>query len=185
VSALRIYVAASSGEMERAEKWMAKLRAAGHTVTSSWPEVVRKVGSANPMTAPRELRAQWAMTDLQEVEQSNALWLLLPEKPSAGAYTEFGFSAAMVAGSIRAQQIGVDAPPYFSIVSGKETSIFTALVPHYETDEAAFAWLDGELAPLLTRIAEAEDAADDDDEEEAALPPAIATQLDEIFAKAK
>lgn len=136
---MKVYVAGASSEMERAEKWMAALREVGIEVTSTWPEVIRKVGVANPMDAPRTDRALWAAQDLSEVSGSDVLWFLLPEgRPTAGAYTEFGYAVFMGAAASQARDAGIPgAPLFWIIVSGKETSIFTALADHFVSDEEA------------------------------------------------
>jgi hypothetical protein len=119
-----VYVAASSHEIERAEKWMKALRDVGIIVQSSWPEVIRKSGGANPMDVSREQRKQWSIVDLEEVKKSQVLWLLCPVKPTIGAYVELG--------------CGWDAGLKL-IESGIEPkTIFTGLCDHYETDEQAF-----------------------------------------------
>jgi hypothetical protein len=146
VSDLRVYVAGASSEMERAERYMAKLREAGVTVTSTWPEVIRSQpnGEANPMSVPRAVRARWARTDLDEVSSSNFLWLLVPKVPSAGAHVEFGYAAMLMRSFDMAEAVGIDdAVPAFELLcSGKETSIFTALSPnHFDTDDEAFGFL--------------------------------------------
>lgn len=49
---IAIYVAASSGEIERAKYWMQRLKDAGFTVVSNWPEVIAAAGNvANPRDA--------------------------------------------------------------------------------------------------------------------------------------
>lgn len=146
MSDLRVYVAGASSEMERAERYMAKLREAGITVTSTWPEVIRSQpnSEANPMSVPRAVRARWARTDLDEVTESNFLWLLVPKVPSAGAHVEFGYAAMLMQSFDMAEALGIDeAPPAFELLcSGKETSIFTALSPnHFDTDDEAFGFL--------------------------------------------
>jgi hypothetical protein len=125
-----VYVAASSGEIERAEKWMKALRDAGIVVQSTWPEVIRKSGGvANPMSATREQRREWSFTDLAEVKKAEILWLLCPNVPTIGAYVELGFAC----GSSEA------ANPRTLIASGIEPrTIFTSICGYYETDELAF-----------------------------------------------
>jgi hypothetical protein len=146
---MKVYVAGSSGEIERAEKWMASLREAGIEVTSTWPEVIRKVGEANPMTASREDRMLWAAQDLSEVSNATVFWFLLPEGQStAGAYTEFGYALFLGATAREARALGIGAPQFRVVVSGKETSIFTALAEHFASDEEAFRSLT--LFALLT-----------------------------------
>lgn len=135
---MKVYIAGASSEIARAEKWMALARAAKIEVVSTWPGVIRKVGAANPMTASRQDRARWAATDLAEVSNAEAFWFLLPEgKPTAGAYTELGYSVALAAMASQARAMNVEAPIFWIICSGKETSIFTALADHFETDEEA------------------------------------------------
>jgi hypothetical protein len=136
---MKVYVAGASSEIERAEKWMAALHEAGIEVTSTWPEIIRKVGAANPMDASRNDRALWSAQDLAEVSDSNVFWFLLPEgKPTAGAYTEFGYAVFMGAAASEARNAGIPgAPLFWIIVSGKETSIFTALADHFVSDEEA------------------------------------------------
>jgi len=144
VSELRVYVAGASSEMERAERYMVKLREAGIVVTSTWPEVIRSQpnGEANPMSVPRAVRARWARTDLDEVTESNFLWLLVPKVPSAGAHVEFGYAVMLMQSFDMAEALGIEAPPFELLCSGKETSIFTALSPnHFDTDDEAFGFL--------------------------------------------
>jgi nucleoside 2-deoxyribosyltransferase len=87
-----IYVAASSQEIDRAEHWMIRLQEEGVHVTSTWIQSIRKVGVANPADATREQRAAWAHQDADEVVLANGLWLLMPTKPTSGAWWEFGYA---------------------------------------------------------------------------------------------
>lgn len=136
---MKVYVAGSSAEMERAEKQMAALRVAGIEVTSTWPEVIKKVGAANPMDASREDRAMWAATDLAEVASSDVFWLLLPNgAPSAGAFTELGYAVMLGAVARQARLAEVEGvPDLWIICSGTEKSIFSALAHHFATDDDA------------------------------------------------
>lgn len=136
---MKVYVAAASSEIERAEKCIAALRASGFEVTSTWPEVIRKVGHANPMTASREQRAGWAAMDLSEVSDATVLWFLIPPKGVAtdGANVEYGYALFLGAASQEARLAGINAPIYRILTSGEERSIFTALSTHFDTDEQA------------------------------------------------
>lgn len=140
---MKVYVAAASSEIERAEKQMAALHEAGIEVTSTWPEIIRKVGAANPMTASREDRAMWAATDLSEVSSSTVFWLLIPPPGIAtdGANVEYGYATLLGAMAQEARLAGVNAPIYRIITSGMERSIFTALSQHFATDDEALAAL--------------------------------------------
>ncbi len=138
---MKVYVAAASNEIERAELWMARLRQVGITVVSTWAENIRKVGAANPMNVTREQRAVWAKGCLSEVSDANVLWFLLPPKGvyTDGAPTEFGYALLFGAIAQEARQAGVEGAPNFRIaVSGTERSIFTSLALHYASDDAAF-----------------------------------------------
>jgi hypothetical protein len=151
---MKVYVAGASSEIDRAEKWMAALRAAGIEVTSTWPEVIRKVGAANPLTASREDRALWSATDLAEVSNSEALWLLLPPKgvSTSGMYVELGYGVLFGAMAQQARGLGVAGTPNFWLLgSGTETSIFTALADHFPTDEEAFRALTLRFALVGTK----------------------------------
>jgi hypothetical protein len=139
---MKIYVAAASSEIERAEKRMAQLKEIGFDVVSTWPEVIRKVGSANPIEASREDRATWAAEDLSQVATAEVLWYLIPESaPTDGANVEFGYALMLGVMSQEARAAGINAPVYRLLTSGKERSIFTALAIHYKTDEEALTAL--------------------------------------------
>jgi hypothetical protein len=95
-----IYVAASSAEIERAEKWMGALRKDGIRVTSIWPETIRRVQAeralalkeaCNPKVATVTDRRTWSMENVNAVCAAEVFWLLVPplESPSQGAYFEF------------------------------------------------------------------------------------------------
>ena len=95
-----IYVAASSAEIERAEKWSHKLRGAGINVTSVWPETIRRVQAerkmrstaeaSNPKEATVADRRTWSMENVRQIDASELFWLLVPppEHPSQGAFWE-------------------------------------------------------------------------------------------------
>ncbi len=99
-----IYVAASSAEIERAEKWSKMLRGEGISVTSVWPETIRRVQAeramkstneaSNPPTATVADRRKWSMENVTQIKASEMLWLLVPgpDNPSQGAYWEHAFA---------------------------------------------------------------------------------------------
>ena len=120
---LRVYVAGSSAETERAVRCMNWLRDHGIVVTSSWPEVIATVGIANPRNAPRDDRATWTQTDLAEVQTADVLWLLAPNTPTRGAWIEYGFALAV---------------GRMVVASGDtKQTIFTAIGDEYGTDAEA------------------------------------------------
>lgn len=95
-----IYVAASSEEIERAEKWSHALRGEGISVTSVWPETIRRVQreramkstneASNPAAATVADRRKWSMENVTQILASELFWLLVPTPPnlSQGAYWE-------------------------------------------------------------------------------------------------
>lgn len=123
---MKLYLAASSAEIERATEWCAKLRHAGITVTSTWIDTIRLVGAANPRDANDEKRASWVKADFAEIDDADALWLLVPaaDAPTRGAWIELGYAWS------RRKAI---------VCSGDtRQSIFCVVGDEYETDERAF-----------------------------------------------
>ncbi len=127
VDPLRIYVGASSQEIDRAEAWMAALEAAGLIVTSTWAKTIRIVGDANPRDASKMDRSSWATADITEIADADILWFLAPGKAEysgRGGYFEAGYAHA----------IGKAV-----VVSGDVLqSIFNALHDEYLNDSDAF-----------------------------------------------
>lgn len=121
---MKVYVAASSLQLDRAQAAMEWLRAAGHEVTHDWPAIIAARGGANPDDATQDDRWDWAIDDLAGVKSADVLWLLVPYKEGAGAFVELGYALA----------IGKPV-----ICSGLYMrSIFTAMGVCYDTDEQAF-----------------------------------------------
>lgn len=126
----RVYIAAASApsEIERVERWTAKLAEIGVEVVSTWPEQVKRVGAANPRYASHEQRREWARICVDQVAVANLLWLLCPPEgvTTRGAWFEFG----------AAEACGTD-----TIASGDtKQTIFTALADEEcSNDEGAFA----------------------------------------------
>lgn len=93
---IKVYIAASSDEIERAARWSAWLRARDVDVVSTWPACVRAVGAANPRDASRGQRRSWSGGCLLEVATCDVLWLLVPAVGHGrGAYAEFGAAHAL------------------------------------------------------------------------------------------
>lgn len=128
---MKVYIAAASAEIARAERVAAKLTSAGIEVTSSWMANVRKVGAANPRDASREQRRAWANGCLAEVAKSDVVLLLMPPigTETIGAYWEAGFALGDIS------QTGLDRR---IVISGDtKRSVFSALGEEYETDDEA------------------------------------------------
>lgn len=123
----KVYVSASSAEVERAQHWTNHLVIAGLEVTSTWLKVVGDVGSANPRDADHGAREKWSLSDLCEVAAADVVWFLVPpvETPTRGAWLEVGYARAR------------DKLLVFS--GDTKQSIFCALGDEFIEDLAAFA----------------------------------------------
>ena len=112
---LRVYVAGSSREMDRARAAMDYVRELGGVITFDWVAEIERVGSANDGLTDEQRRSS-AAADLEGVEACDVFWLLAPETPSTGAWVELGIALGLRE-SIR---IIVSGP-------GSKRSIFSAL----------------------------------------------------------
>ncbi len=136
---MKIYIAASAAEIERARAMRRELLALGFDVVSTWIENVDKVGASNPRDATREQRSTWAKQDLMEVMSAEVIWFLVPDvkAPTRGGWVELGFAYG-----ITRFRLALEQPPIEMIFSGDtKQSIFTALGIEIETDEQALAFL--------------------------------------------
>lgn len=137
---LKVYVAASSAEIERAKRCVEMIlhRGTNVLVVSTWIENVEKVGTANPRDAEVLARARWASKCAEEVKNADLFWLLAPtETPGRGAYFELGVSMAV--SSIHFQVHGVHR---WAISSGDtKQSIFTALTREFALDTEAAVFI--------------------------------------------
>jgi nucleoside 2-deoxyribosyltransferase len=126
--ALRVYVAAASSDLERAQHWMDELEAAGVEVTSDWVQVIRAVGTANPRNASQEDRRDWVADDLSGVADADVVWFLAPQSaPARGAYFEIGYAWGS----------GIEV-----VVSGDtRQSIFCAVGEEFDDDLAAYEYI--------------------------------------------
>lgn len=126
-----IYVAASADprESERVRRVITALKIAGFEVTCTWPEVIAKVGTANPHDAGEIVRRSWAAQDLLEVDAADALLFLVPPSsvPTRGAWLECGYAYAQ--------------NKHLLFAGDTKQSIFCSLGHEFETDGGAFAHL--------------------------------------------
>ncbi len=124
-----IYLAGSSGEVERAKRWAENLKAAGYKVVSTW---VEKVLASPDGTNPTEIgrRRMLSKECMNELFVADILWVLVPTStPGRGAYFEAGYA--------HAHNIA-------SVFSGPtEQSIFCSLGKEFQTDDEAFQYLFG------------------------------------------
>jgi hypothetical protein len=119
-----VYLATAFTEKDTiAKPWMARLRAAGHTITEDWtagPEVPR-----GELALPVERQRKIALADLGGVFHADVVWLLSPETGGTGCWVELGYAMGRERKRV--------------VVSGPARSIFTSLCERYETHEEAFA----------------------------------------------
>lgn len=139
---MRVYVAGSSRELDRAAEAMAALRAMGVIVTSTWVENIRELGrGGNPRDATIDEKKAWASGCLRGVRDSGVLWLLMPVTPTAGCWVELGFA------------MGLPGEKRF-VVSGIDQwrSIFTAYADvSFETDGEAVTWFKERLTVVVPK----------------------------------
>jgi hypothetical protein len=130
VSGPKVYVAASSAEIERAKRWRDRLRQAGVDAMASWIDSIEQAGAANPDSWPPVQRRRVALECLSEAATALTVWFLVPPKAypdlaTRGAWAEIGFAYG------GARQL---------VFSGDtRQSVFCALGAEYSTDEEAFA----------------------------------------------
>jgi hypothetical protein len=128
-----VYLATAFIEKDTlAKPWMARLRAAGHTITEDWtagPEVPR-----GELALPVERQKEIAGADLDGVWRAEIIWLLAPAMGGVGCWVELGWALGF---NDSAEENGRSEKRI--VVSGPARSIFTSLCERYETHEEAFA----------------------------------------------
>jgi nucleoside 2-deoxyribosyltransferase len=123
----KVYIAAAAGETERVARAIAAARGAGLEVVCTWPEVIAKVGDANPRGASVVDRFGWSSQDLAEVDQADVLWFLVPTPPvtTRGAWVEVGLACAL--------------GKHLVFSGDTKQSVFCALGEEFEDDELALS----------------------------------------------
>jgi hypothetical protein len=126
---VRIYVAASSAERDRARRAIAAVCATpGLELTHDWLTEIEATGVTDRELDRAGQRAA-ALTDLHAIRRAQVLWLLAPAAPSQGAGVEWGWALASAV---------------LPIVSGPaaSNSIFSSLAGlEFATDELALDYL--------------------------------------------
>jgi hypothetical protein len=131
---LRVYVAGSSGELERVESVIATLRSSpGVHILHDWTKDVRAAraaGFASDAALSDADAKSHALTDLDAVRGARVVLLLAPASPSFGAGVEFGVAIERA----RRSFLGVQ-----TIVCGPfaRSSIFTRLASEIRDTDAA------------------------------------------------
>jgi hypothetical protein len=129
LTALRVYLAGASREVERAQYWSKAIRSCSElALVSTWHQTA-KSWAGTDHTYPLQDQRNIAAVDLGEVSAADCLWLRVPHAPSIGAFVELGFSLA------HRKRVIVSGP-------GCDSSIFTALANFRSPDDSlAFAEL--------------------------------------------
>lgn len=122
----RIYIAAASKEIERAERVRDQLRSHGFPIMSTWMEQIRQIGVANPRDASHAQRRKWSLQCLYEVSNSDVLLFLVPPE---------GIDTADAWGEL----IHAHNRPDIDILCAGDTkrSIFCALGQEFTNDDDA------------------------------------------------
>lgn len=89
----RVYVAASSHELERVVNVQDELRAAGFVITHNWAGVILANGGCDSNT-PDDVAEQIARTDLEGVATANVVVFLAPNDTSKMGWLEVGYAMA-------------------------------------------------------------------------------------------
>lgn len=128
MSALRIYVAGASAEVDMVAGYIGRLRNAGAVITHDWTPSVRGSCGAADVDMSAGLRMSLVSGDLAGIAAADVMWLLVPEATTIGAWVELGYAR------------GLGIPVH---VSGPRSrcTIFTEFCVHHETHGAAFAHL--------------------------------------------
>jgi hypothetical protein len=126
-----VYVAGSSSEPERVRAFMDAVQAIpGARLAHDWLAPIERGVPANEGLA-MGARFGHASDDLAAIQHAHAFVLLAPEKPTRGAWVEFGYALAVFEG-------GRD----HVIVAGRgEQSIFCALGVEVGSDDNALAYV--------------------------------------------
>lgn len=137
---MRIYIAGSSREIERAERAIKAVRELGHTITVDWPAAMRAEaanGKGDHALTPEEQK-RYAEADLDGVAGADLVWLLIPdrENPSVGAWFEAGYALAIAR---------YHEPSTAIVASGVVGGyIFARVLDRlFEDDAAVITWLAG------------------------------------------
>jgi len=144
---MKIYVAGASAQIGYIESIIAKLRAAGHTITHDWTVDVRAAGN-NASPDDEALCRRAALADLRGVVDSDLTWVVQPDgqSTSTGAWVELGAAILMKEG------ITLTRRPLVIVSGESKKCIFRLLADH------VFMHHDDALEYVLSLVTEAKDA---------------------------
>jgi hypothetical protein len=91
---MRVYIAASSREVERVREAQRMLAEWGHDLTLDWltPMLALIAEGIGDADLSREAQAEAASADLRAIDNADALWLLAPREATKGAWVELGYA---------------------------------------------------------------------------------------------
>lgn len=132
----KIYIAGSSQETDRVQKWIAEIRAAGYVVTLDWTLHVLAFKALGRLPTDEEAKPA-AIGDMEAVLTADIVWVLRPTTNSTGVHTEIGLALGW---NQALERCAVDEDRLRVIASGGDgRNIFTTLADHvFATDEEAF-----------------------------------------------
>lgn len=135
----KIYVAGSSKEIPRVQKWIAAVRAAGYVVTCDWTVPMLEFQAMGREPTAQEATF-YANQDADGVIGADYVWVLRPTTASTGLHTELGitigWNRALERCSVTEERLRVIAS------GGDERNIFAYLADKiFATDEEAFEHL--------------------------------------------
>ena len=130
---LRVYIAGSSRELDRAQKAAQLIQGIpGVVIVSEWVQCIQDVGASNPK-AKEWQRREWAESDLTGVACSDLFWALLPMTPTSGFWFEWGYAVrarttVLASGSERYQSIFTSLADYYVDSDDRATAVIRGLV---------------------------------------------------------
>jgi len=136
---VKLYIAGSSKELSRAERWIATCRAAGIEITEDWVASMRAAGPDH--AADPEVLVSAAQRDLDGVRSADLVWVLIPPAVagSTGCWAELG--AALAWGVPASLSAPTDE---YGEAAAAQFCIFGTLVPErfrFASDTAALEWI--------------------------------------------
>lgn len=126
----RAYVGGASSEIERVERFIARLRAAGYIITFDWPAQIRASGKPANIGLTREERfAAWSAC-MEGVESADEVVIIAPRngRTTKGAWGEMGIAIAR--GTV---------PIY---VGHEDDTVMASMCEVVDSDDEAFAALE-------------------------------------------
>lgn len=126
-----VYVAAPSdpNAARRVNAAIACLQSNGFRVTNSWQAQIAAVGEANPRNSSAADRRAWSVQCMNEIDGSDAVWLLVPDPPQTtiGAWWEACYAYS--------------EKKHLVCSGDTKQSVFCALGLEFESDIAALSHL--------------------------------------------